>query len=283
MFPLIAKSGPVMYCMSNAVNPVPGSYSFSADVSNMDQLVAGLRYFRLRGWTRVATITATDASGQIYDQTLDKIMTRPENKTMTLVMREHVSPTDSTATAQLAGIKASNAQVLLVGATGTAAGTIFRAINDVGLDIPVATGNGNATHAAMKQYGAVLPKQLYFLSFLCLAPNEVTDPATKEALRTYFSALEAKGIDPDGLESSSWDPGLIVVTALRKLGTNVTAAQMREYIANLTGFHGANGEYDFRKSPVRGLDESDVIIARYDPATQRWTGVSKPGGVPLGR
>ena len=280
MFPLVANSGPLMYCMSNAVNPVPGKFAFSADVSNMDQLVAGLHYFRQRGWTRFATMTATDASGQVYDKTLDAIMDRPENKGMTLVVREHVSPSDNTATAQLARIKASNPQVLLVGATGVAAGTIFRAINDVGLDIPVATGNGNATHAAMQQYAAFLPKELYFLSFLCLAPNEVTDRATKAALDTYFKALAAAGIDPDGLETGSWDPGLMVVSALRKLGTNVTAQQLSDYITNQIGFHGANGAYDFHKSPVRGLDESDVIIARYDAATKHWTGVSKPGGLP---
>lgn len=279
MFPLVANSGPLMYCMSNAVNPVPGKFAFSADVSNMDQLVAGLRYFRQRGWTRFATMTATDASGQVYDKTLDAIMDRPENKGMTLVVREHVSPSDNTATAQLARIKASNPQVLLVGATGVAAGTIFRAINDVGLDIPVATGNGNATHAAMQQYASFLPKELYFLSFLCLAPNEVTDRATKAALDTYFKALAAAGIDPDGLETGSWDPGLMVVSALRKLGTNVTAQQLSDYITNQIGFHGANGAYDFHKNPVRGLDESDVIIARYDAATKHWTGVSKPGGL----
>jgi len=283
MFPLVNKSGPLMYCMSNAVNPVPGGYSFSADVSNMDLNVAGMRYFRMRGLTRVAVITATDASGQIYDQTLDTVMALPENKLLTIVDREHVNPTDSTATAQLARIKASGAQFLLIGATGTAAGTIFRAVNDVGLDIPVATGNGNATYAAMKQYGPYLPKELYFLSFLCLSPNEVTDKATQAALRTYFAALAAKGIDPDGLESSSWDPGMILVTALRTLGTNVTAGQLRDYIANLSGFHGANGAYDFRASPVRGLDEGDVIIARWDPKVHHWIGVSKPGGVPASR
>lgn len=282
MFPLVAK-GPVLYCLSNAVNPAPGGYAFSADVSNEDQIVAGLRYFGLRGWTRIATLTATDSAGSIYDHTLDRLMALPENKSLTLVDREHLNPSDISATAQIARIKASGAQVLLIGSTGTAFGTALRAVNDVGLAIPIATGNGNATYAAMNQYAQFLPKDFYFLSFLCLAPNEVTDPATKAALRVYFDALTKKGMQPDGLESSSWDPGLIVVSALRKLGTDATADQLRDYIANLKGFRGANGIYDFPAYPQRGVSEGDVIIAQFDAASHRWFGVSKPGGIPVGR
>jgi hypothetical protein len=41
-----------------------------------------------------------------------------------------------------------------------------------------------------------------------------------------------------------------------------------------------NGAYDFARVPNRGVDQSDVYIVRYNPATNSFTGVSKAGGEP---
>jgi len=49
----------------------------------------------------------------------------------------------------------------------------------------------------------------------------------------------------------------------------------------MTGFAGLNGVYDFRKNPQRGLDESDVVMARWDRGAHDWVVVSRPGGAPM--
>lgn len=280
MFPLVAK-GPVMYCLSSAVAPVAGGWGFASNSPNLEQIAAGIRYLRLRGWTRIATISATDAVGQIYDTNIDAALALPENKgAFTVVAREHLNPTDVSAGAQIAHIKATNAQVLVVGATGNAAGTVFHAVTDVGLDLPVVTGSGNANIAAMRQWSGFLPKPLYFLSYAYMAPNEMTDPGMKVALRVFFAAIKAKGVESDGLLSSAWDPALIVTTALRKLGPTATASQVREFIANLSHFYGANGEYNFKQEPQRGVGQDGIVITLWDPVKGTWNGVSKLGGAP---
>lgn len=283
LFTIVAKNGPVLYCTSSAVAPAPGGWGFAINPSNLDQVGAGIRYARMRGWTRLATISSTDATGQIYDANLDAVLALPENRGMTLVTREHLNPTDISAAAQLSLVKNSSAQALLVGATGAAAGTVFHATSDVGLDLPVMTGAGNATYPAMKQFATFLPKQLYFMGFASMAPNELTGRPTKEAVAVFLNTLTAKSIQNDGIVGAPWDAGLIVVSALRKLGTNATAAQMRDYIANLTNFYGSNGAYDFKRYPQRGLGANGILIVRWDPVNAVWTGVSKPGGMPAGR
>ena len=60
MAPLI-QNGPVMYCLSSGVHPPAGSYMFSAFFNTDDLIASSARYFRQRGWTKVATITSTDA------------------------------------------------------------------------------------------------------------------------------------------------------------------------------------------------------------------------------
>ena len=74
---------------------------------------------------------------------------------------------------------------------------------------------------------------------------------------------------------------MLAVSALRKLGPNATAAQVRDYLANLQGFAGINGIYDFKKIPQRGVSETSVYVTRWNPAEKRWVVVSEPGGTPF--
>jgi branched-chain amino acid transport system substrate-binding protein len=105
----------------------------------------------------------------------------------------------------------------------------------------------------------------------------------KSAVQAYLSSLAAIGIKPDYGEASMWDPAMLVVTALRKLGPAASAAQIRDYIDGLSHWAGADGIYDFKALPQRGLDDRNVIVIRWDAAKGTWVGVSRPGGIPLKR
>jgi hypothetical protein len=74
---------------------------------------------------------------------------------------------------------------------------------------------------------------------------------------------------------------MIVATLLRTAGVNATAEQLRDALVNLKGFVGANGPYDFKAYPQRGLGASAALISRWDTAHGDWVAVSKPGGEPL--
>ena len=54
----LARDGPVMYCLSPAMHPSDGSYVFSSGFSTNDLMVVLVRYFRERGWKRIAAITS---------------------------------------------------------------------------------------------------------------------------------------------------------------------------------------------------------------------------------
>jgi branched-chain amino acid transport system substrate-binding protein len=281
MMPLV-KNGPVLYCFSPGVHPDPGSYTLSSSISTNDLIKANFRYWRDRNVKRVAIITSTDASGQDADRALDAALTLPENKSFfQVVAREHFTPTDISVSAQIAHIKASNAQVLIAWTTGTPVGTVFRGVTEGGLDIPVVTTNGNLNYATMKQYGGFLPKQLYFPGAPVVGASVVTDRATKAALALYDSGLTSLGDKPDFTPSTDWDPIMLVISAYKKLGLNATAAQMHDYFQKLNGWVGVNGRYDFPKYPQRGLGEEATIMVRWDGAKNTWIPVSRPGGAPI--
>ncbi len=52
----------------------------------------------------------------------------------------------------------------------------------------------------------------------------------------------------------------------KRSGTNATSAQIRNYIANLAGWVGIDGTYDFHKIPQRGVGGDYLFIFRWDPA-----------------
>ena len=281
----LMQNGPVMYCFSPGIHPAAGSYVFTSSVSTVDLVSAQIRYFRLKGWTRIAIMTSADATGQDAERGLDEVLARPENKDVTIVDRAHFNITDVSVAAQIEHIREAKPQAMMAWSSGSPIATVFKGIVQAGLDIPVATTRGNMTYAQMKDYAAFLPKQLYFASAEWVPQQGIIklDPAVEAAQKQFFDAFEAVKIKPDHGATLAWDPAMIVVDALRHLDPDPSATQVRDYIARLKGFAGINGLYDFPKIPQRGLDIDDVVVTLWSPAHQTWEIVSEPTGTPLGK
>jgi branched-chain amino acid transport system substrate-binding protein len=158
---------------------------------------------------------------------------------------------------------------------------VFKAIHDAGLEIPVATTNGNQTYAQMAQYAAFLPKELYIPAADFLKSGKPL-PANEAgaAKAAFYKAFDGTDIKPDGPSTYAWDPALLVVNGLRTLKPDATAEDLRAYFADLKGIAGINGFYDYKAVPNRGLDESNVVVTRWDAAAQTWVVVSDPLGIP---
>jgi len=279
----LMQNGPVDYCLSPAYHPPAGSFVFSSSASAIDQSAAVVRYYRMKGWTKLATLANTDATGQSNDKAMDEIMVRPENKDMQLVEREHFNPTDISVGAQIERIRASGAQAIVAGVTGLPAATVFKGMVQAGLDIPIEVTSGNQSFPQMAQWVDFLPKGLVMSSALFPEHDGVLtlDPRIEEAQHAMYAALKARGLRADNMEATSWDAGLIVVAALRALGPDASAEQVRQYIANLTDFAGVDGFYNFKANPERGLGPESSIVVRYDAGTKAWVWLSQPGGAPI--
>ncbi|MBV8537661.1 MAG: ABC transporter substrate-binding protein, partial [Alphaproteobacteria bacterium] len=172
----LTKSGPVDYCFSPGLHPAPGDYAFSPSVSTTDLADAVVRYFRMKGWTRLAFMFSTDATGQEFESEVKSTLAEPENKDMKAVAAEHFATSDVSVSAQIQTIKAANPQAFIAWSTGTPIATIFRGMIQAGLDVPMATTDGNMTYAQMKQYHDFLPKQLYIPAGQFIARDTTGQP-----------------------------------------------------------------------------------------------------------
>ncbi len=275
---LVREAGPVQYCLSPAIKTAAGGFIFSTGVSLQDDIIVAMRYFRLRGLTKMAILSSTDATGQEADRDYDVAKSLNENKPVSFVAREHFNLTDVSVAAQMSRIKASGAQVLLTWTVGPGFGTELHGAADVGLDIPILGSNGDMVTAQLDGYKAFMPKELYFTGVLSSVPNAVTSGPVKEAQDVYFAAFKAAGIKPEFTNTLGWDPAMIVVDAVKHLGPNATAQQYRTYLNGLHGFAGINGIYDFRDGSGHGIGQNGVIIARWDPVAKDFKQASKRSG-----
>ena len=120
----VVKDGPLTWCMSPVVRPPAGSFMFTVLQTTDDYLDVCLRYAEARGWHKIAVITTTDASGQDFDATLDRVMAKPEHRGETIVSHDHYGISDISVSAQVAHIKNSGADAMFGWSAGTAFGTL---------------------------------------------------------------------------------------------------------------------------------------------------------------
>lgn len=280
MAPLM-KDGPVMYCFSPGIYPPEGSYVFSSSLATQDLLDATIRYYRQMGWTKLALISSTDASGQDGEKRFDTALGLPENKGVTVVDREHFNLTDVSVAAQMTHIKASGAQAMVAWVSGTPFGTILRGSIDAGLTIPIMTSTANLTYPQLETYGQNMPDNVLFPGSPGDAPDVLARGPVKNSVTTYLDAFKAAGLRADQGHTLAWDPAMLIISAYRKFGTEATATQIRDYLMGLQGWTGIDGVYDFHAVPQRGLNISSVIIVRWLKDKDRWVAVSKPGGAPF--
>jgi branched-chain amino acid transport system substrate-binding protein len=281
IFPLV-QNGPVLWCFSPGFHPPKDSYGFSSNTSTGALIVDTVRYFHALGLNRLALIASTDATGLDGERMLDAAVTAPEMTGVSVVARQHFNVDDISVAAQMAAIKSSGAQALVAWTSLAPFATVVRGFTGAGLDIPIATTNANGSAAQLKSYASFIPKTLLIAAMLNQVPEQVPAGPVKRKIDEFYAAYRAAlGFAPEGSANLSWDAATIVVDALRKYGPNATARQIRDYIENLHGWIGINGEYDFRDGSQRGLGEKNLIVMRWDPARNVFSGVSRPGGTPL--
>jgi branched-chain amino acid transport system substrate-binding protein len=276
--PLIAKSGPVGFCVSPFIQVAPGSFFFANGPDMPDNAAVVLRYYRERGLTRFAMLDSTDATGLSADKGFADAFALAENKGLTLVTQQHFAPTDVSVAAQIAQIKAANPQVLIGYTVGSPFQTLVRGMHDGGLDVPIATSAGNMTSVQMTQALSVMPKELDFAAYPSYVDGASVPKVVADQEALFRRTLVAAGIKPDGGYAGVWDMASIVFEALRHLGPDPSAEAVRAYIANLRGWAGITGIYDFRAFPQRGISVGGYIMTRYDPDKSAFIPVSKPGG-----
>lgn len=280
----LVKNGPVLYAATPNVMPEKGSYVFGAGSLTTWYSTAALRFFSKRGLTRIATITTSDASGQNNLAGLEAALRYPDGRGMRIVDRESFGLGDISIASQVARLKSANPQVVFAYPNGTAFGTALHGLADAGLDLPVYTSAANFNPVLLERFKSYLPNELIASAPSFFNRDRKANDPLKAPIDEFYEGLAAVGIaHPTVAHMFAWDPARIVVTALRRLGPNADARQLRDEILKMKHFPGAAGFYDFSSGDQHGLSQDAILVIRWDPKSGRSLVVSAPGGAPLSR
>ena len=282
--PLVEANGPVMWCFSPSVRTKPGGYEFTSQIDSHDQQRALMTYFKDKGWKRIALITTTDASGQDAEKAITELLKDAAFKEMTLVANEHFASSDVSVAAQIEKMRGGNPDAIVSWATAAAGGTVFRALKQAGMDLPTAASGSNMTVSQMTDYAAFLPSKMFFGVGEWAAngdPRLNVPKEVSEQQKLFFASMKTINIYPDAGYELGWEAPRVVVDALNKLPAGADAKQLHDFLVNWTGHIGAEGVYDFKKTPQRGLNIDNAIVVRWDPTKKEWHLVSNLTGTPL--
>jgi branched-chain amino acid transport system substrate-binding protein len=282
MAPLM-RDGPVMYCFTPGIRPAPGGYVFSATTPSDGLLETAIRYFHYRGWRRVGLIMSTDATGQDGEHAVDRAVGLPDLSDVQIVERTQFAPTSVSVAAEVERVKAANPQAIISWTTGTPMGTVFKGLIQAGVDVPIVPSAGNLLYTFMERFKAVLPHQVYFSGGTGTARGGglTLAPGTVAAKKAYYEAFQTLALYPDTGAEIVWDATMISIDALRHVGTDASAAKVRDYIAHLKGYAGVSGVYDFQAYPQRGLSTRAAVMMRWNAEKTMFEAVSQPGGEPI--
>jgi branched-chain amino acid transport system substrate-binding protein len=223
---------------------------------------------RAKHWTKIAIMTPVNADGQNADKTFAKLLALPENHGLQVVAYEHYSPGDISVAAQLAKIRQSNPDAFLAWGSGSIVGTVYRSMKDIGFDVPVLASNANMLYQQLEQWKDILPKDDYMYSLMFPAGALLPKGPQKDAIAAMYRDFAAQNLKPDLGAGNVWDPVMLVVTALRALPENATAAQLRDALLKTHGYPGVSGVYDFRDGSQRGVGAESFIVVRWEPKTK---------------
>ncbi len=230
-----------------------------------------LRYFYSRGQHNIGLITSTDATGQNFEQKLDIALNRLEFRNLKLVARGYFNPArPRRRRANGTKIKAAKPDVLITYTSGTPFGTVLRGISDAGIDVPVYGSGANMNVDQLSQYANFMPKELYLNAAQGMLQDPKAPAPVQRQQAIFFDAMHKAGIHVEYSHSLTWDPTMMAVDALRKLGTDATPAQLHDYLEHLRGWTGIQGTYDFTSGDQRGLGQTGAALFRWDPAKKEW-------------
>lgn len=256
--PFVKDNGPVEYCLSPGI--AASGFVWSASAKTDAMAAETMKYWKSKGITRIAIINTTDASGTDGGRAAAEAA---QKAGVTVTAQVTYEPAAVSATAQLQQAMASNPQALVVWSTGTPVGVALKGIQQLGIDLPVMTTNGNLAGAFLQRIADYTPKTL-----LIPATRDFwweTLPKSDAAYdleKQYHDAYQKKYNEaPDFGPGVAYDAVLVLSEAL-KHAKSTSAADVRKAMESINGFRGVVGTYHMSAEDHRGLTVNDVAMVQ---------------------
>lgn len=180
-------------------------------------------------------------------------------KGLNIVIKEKFEATDKDMTAQLAKVKASNAQATVIWAIPPSAAIVTKNYRDLGIDIPLIHSHGIGNPAFLELAGDSANGVLVAMSKLTVAEqlpdSDRQKPLLVEYVRSYTEKYNAM---PSTFGGHAHDAFSVLVQAIEKAGPD--RAAIRDALEATTDFVGITGIFNFSADDHAGLTEDSMAL-----------------------
>ena len=252
----------VMYSLGASFEPsYADSYSFATWVASSLQVETIYDCFVKKGIKRIATLCATDSTGQTwFDET-----TKSAKKYGLEITSERFNVKDVDVTAQLAKLKAGSPQALIVGVVGSPNAVVAKNFNQMGFKIPYATAAGNISESFVKLIEGNEPETLLLPGAYCIVWRELPDTYPQKKLMKEFDEAFLKKYkkEPDIYAVVAYDAARVLAEGMRQAKPedpkdSIKLRNAIETIKNYPAVYG--GTYTFSKEDHRGTKKDACVI-----------------------
>jgi len=227
-------------------------------MAQSDAIVAKnmIKYAQSKGAQKLALLTMNNAYGDGGKNAL--IKAAAENG-MSIVYEDKFEATDKEMSAQLAKIKNSDAQALLVWAIPPSASIVTRNYSELGLKIPMIHSHGIANQNFLDLAGAAANGIELPVGKIVVADQLPDIDPQKQVLLSYTKDFTAKfNTPPSTFGGHAWDAFNMLVNAIKEGGTD--RAKIRDSLENTKNFVGISAVFNMSEKDHNGLDESCMVM-----------------------
>ncbi|MCL6635288.1 MAG: ABC transporter substrate-binding protein [Peptococcaceae bacterium] len=260
MVDTVQKEGVPMISLatnSKIVEPV-GDRRWVFKMAQSDAIVAGkmISYAKSKGAQKVAVLYMNNAYGDGGKNALQKAAA---DNGVKVVFEDKFEATDKEMSAQLAKIKGTDAQAVLVWAIPPSASIVTRNYRELGLDIPLIHSHGIANQKFLELAGDAANGIVLPVGKIVVADQLPDSDPQKQVLLSYARDFTAKfNSPPNTFGGHAWDAFNMLVSAIKEAGAD--RAKIRDALEITRNFVGISGVFNMSEKDHNGLDESCMVM-----------------------
>jgi len=133
------------------------------------------------------------------------------------------------------------------------------------LGIPTVTTDGNAIPAELDAFSSIMPSHLYMTTGALYVNPSILPSRIRPVISHYDGVIEKAGGHPDdgwGLATAAY---LILVHAVRSIGVNATAVQIRNFLqTKIKNYPNIYGLYNMSYSNHRGVGLNNIYVTYWN-------------------
>jgi branched-chain amino acid transport system substrate-binding protein len=270
----VAESGtPTISLASSAriIEPMTPkkAWVFKTPQTDTMMVLAILEHAAKRGMKTMGYIGFNDALGEAFYAEFEKFA---EVRKIRIVANERYAPRDTSVTAQVIKLVASNPDMIVIGASGTPAVLPAKALVERGYKGSVYFNHGVANNDFLRVGGKDIEGAFVPTSPVVVAASLPPDHPAKAQAVAYVKRYEAAQ-GPGSVSAFgayTWDAGLLLAQAIpvalkaARPGTREFRSALRDAIEAVHDLHGSNGVTNMSKTDHLGLDQRARVIVKIE-------------------